>query len=127
MSNDVNLHRCIFLLTSFQIISAQLGFHKLFLGNMAPLIRSYDDIVQFLARSCQDLTKISMEGRPGFLLLELIDEQNKGYEEKVTLLSSNHNHQRWKVMNVSLHCLTNLMNSLAHWAFDLARCFLSFF
>ena len=61
MSNNVNLHRCVFLLTSFQFFSVQIGFcNKIFLGNMALLIRSYHDILQFLAISCQDLTKISM-------------------------------------------------------------------
>ena len=28
MSNNINLHRCIFLLNSFQIFSAQIGFTK---------------------------------------------------------------------------------------------------
>ena len=32
---------------------------------MALLPRSYHGILQFLPISCQDLTKISMEGRPG--------------------------------------------------------------
>ena len=69
MSNNVYLHRCWFLLTSFQNFSGQIGFYNgIFLGNMALLIRSYNDISQFLAISRQDLTKISLEGRPGCLL-----------------------------------------------------------
>ena len=35
------------------------------LPKLALLIRSYHDILQFLPISWQDLTKISMEGRPG--------------------------------------------------------------
>ena len=59
MSNNVNLHRCMFLLTSFQIFSAQIGFYnEVFLGNMALLIRSYYDILLFLAISWQDFSKI---------------------------------------------------------------------
>ena len=73
MSNNVNLHRCIFLLTSFQIFPARIGFYnEFFLGNTALLIRSCHDILQFLARSCQDLTKISMEGRPGLLIMRAL-------------------------------------------------------
>ena len=65
----------------FQTFSGQRGFHnKIFLGNMALLIRSYhgktntmarsvqdlsQDCPKILLSSCQDRTKISMEGQPG--------------------------------------------------------------
>ena len=64
----------------FRFFSGQIGlFNKIFLGNMALLIRSYYDILQswqylgkilakIFPKSWQDLTKISMEGRPGSVL-----------------------------------------------------------
>ena len=52
MSNNINLHKCSFLLTSFPIFSCQIGFYnKVFLGNMALLIRSYHGKMNTMTRS----------------------------------------------------------------------------